>query len=111
MTRGNRSYGRDRCTLHKKHVPEFRKWLLELGGWLVMEPTAHPYEVLRIQKHSRSGSEPDVFFYRNDKNDHITVQKEGVPLVKKWLREVKKAKKERKPIDLRKVMIDDNVAP
>lgn len=107
MSRGMRSVGRDRATLHKNHLPNFKRWVEELDGWIIMPPTAHAYEVFRIRKYSRSGDEPDIFFYRNDKNDHITVQQEGVPLVRKWLREVKKAKKERKPVNL-KLMVDND---
>ena len=87
--RGSKSHARNRYTLHKNHLPEFKAWVESLDEYIVIEPTAHPYEVYRIQKYSRSGTEPDIFFYRRDRTDHITVQADGVHLVKRWLKERK----------------------
>lgn len=90
MSRGSRSYLRDRCTLHKKHLPEFKAWLAAEPKFHIVELTKHPYEVLHVVVVDRSGDGPHVFIYRNDHNDHLTVQAELVPYVKRWLRERKK---------------------
>lgn len=87
--RGHKSYGRNRCTLHKKHLNAFREWLSGRDGWEIQPPTGNPYEVLYAVKNSRSGTEAWSFIYRNDHNDHLTVQADLVPLMKQWLKERK----------------------
>lgn len=90
--RGMRSQLRNRNTLHTTHVEAFKKWLAELPGYEILPPTKHAYEVLRFRRISKSGSEPDIFIYRNDHNDHLTVMAEAVPLVALFLTERKSRK-------------------
>lgn len=87
MSRGEKSHSRDRCTLHKKHLVEFKTWLTAELGWAILPETAHPYEVLHVMKIDRSGDGPHSFIYRNDRNDHLTVQADLVPLMRRWLKE------------------------
>lgn len=68
-----------------------------------MEPTKHTYEVLRVRFYNRSGDEPDQFFYRRDHHEHITVPPDMVKYVRKFLRERKAIKAQRRTLDLAKV--------
>lgn len=88
--RGLKSYGRDRCTLHKKHLEDFKEWLDGQDGWQIQPPTGNKYEVLYAIKNSRSGPETRSFIYRNDHNEHLTVQDDLVPYMKRWFKERKK---------------------
>ena len=91
-TRGERSHGRDRCTLHKKHLAEFKAWIAAEHKFHIENLTKHPYEVLHLVVVDRSGDGPHVFVYRNDHNDHLTVQAELVPFMRRWLKERKDKK-------------------
>lgn len=93
MSRGMKSSQRDRCTLHKKHLPHFKAWLAAEPAWLIMQPTPHSYEVLHVMKVSRGGVGEHSFIYHNDHNDHLTVQSDLVPYMKRWLAQHKQEKK------------------
>lgn len=95
MTKWASSGGR-RSLLHKDKLIFFKHWvLLPAQGYIERSPTGHAYEVLRIAKHTLSGDNPDVFFYLKDPpTQHVTLDRIGELLVKKWLRS-KKAPKDR----------------
>lgn len=78
-----------RSLLHKNKLEDFKKWVLDGRGYYQMPPTAHAYEVFRVRKYNRSGDEPDIFFYKKDRTDHITLCEDGEKLVKAWLRDRK----------------------
>lgn len=99
--------GRDRATLHRAHLKDFREYLEHEGGYIFPEPTAHEYEVLRVRKYNRSGDEPDMFFYRRAHTDHITVPSEMVRVVKKFLRHRKHIKRQRQTVNLEMVVDND----
>lgn len=89
-TRGMKSSQRDRCTLHKKHLDAFKAWFIGTAlNWEICPKTPHTYEVFHVMQVFRSGDGEHQFIYRNDKNDHLTVQYLLVPYVKRWLRERK----------------------
>lgn len=98
--RKTKSYGRDRATLHRNHLADFKQWVEDLGGWKIMEPSGHEYEVFRIRRYDPRGDAPDIFFYRRNHTDHITVQKEAVPLVRAFLNDRKRLKAQRRTVDL-----------
>lgn len=88
-----KSSGRDRCTLHKKHLNDFKAWFIAQPGWAVLPATPHTYEVFHVMKVFRSGDGEHQFIYRNDHNDHLTVQYLLVPYVKRWLKQRKHGEK------------------
>jgi len=94
-TRGMKSSQRDRCTLHKKHLVEFKTWFIGEPGWQILPETGHTYEVFHVIQVSRSGDGPHSFIYRNDHNDHLTVQADLVPMMHKWLRWRKRQSKKK----------------
>lgn len=71
----------------------FKHWvLLPAQGYIERPPTGHAYEVLRIAKYTPNGDNPDVFFYLKDPpTQHVTLDRMGEALVRKWLR-IKKPK-------------------
>lgn len=93
MSRGTKSYGRDRCTLHPKHLQGFKEFLRLSGKWQLMAPTGHAYEVLHVSKLEYKGHDvicgESAFIYRNDRNEHLTVQAPLVPFMKQFLKERK----------------------
>lgn len=91
--RKRKSYERDRCTLHKKHLPEFKAFIVAEPKWHVVESTGHPYEVLHAVTVLGSCKGEHYFIYRNDHNDHLTVQSDLVPYVRKFLDQRKQEKK------------------
>lgn len=79
-----------RSLLHKDKLIFFEHWaLLPRNGYIKLEKTNHPYEVLRLRKYSPNGDNPDIFFYKRLGTDHITLSSYGEALVKKWLKESK----------------------
>lgn len=88
-TRGSKSHGRDRCTLHQTHLRSFTLWLEAYTNWHVLPHSGHAYEVLHVQEFDRSGDGEHQFLYRRDRTEHLTVQYRLVPLVKKFLAERK----------------------
>lgn len=82
---------RARNLLHKDQLMFFKHWvLLPAQGYIEMSPTGHPYEVLRIRKKCRQGDLPDIFFYlKLPPTQHVTCDKLGTMLVRKWLRSKK----------------------
>lgn len=93
LRRGHQSYGRNRNTLHKSHLEEFKTWLDGRDGWKVQSPTGHEYEVLYAIKSCPQGPLCQSFIYHNNHNDHLTVQADLVPMMHKWLQERKDARR------------------
>lgn len=93
MSRGSKSYQRDRCTLHKKHVDDFVAFLEFSGDWTKRPLTGHSYEVVHVQRRILNGSviryANHCFVYRNDHNDHLTVQADLVPYLRQFMQERK----------------------
>lgn len=73
--------------LHRDKLKDFKAWILDGKGYMLIPQTAHAYEVLRIRKYCRSGDEPDIVFYqRMLPTQHVTLCPEGRKLVQRWIR-------------------------
>ena len=93
MSRGMQSYQRDRATLHVSHLEEFKAYIAGVMKFHILPKTAHPYEVFHVQEVDRCGDGQHSFIYRREgRHEHLTVQADLVPYVKKFLRARKKTK-------------------
>lgn len=73
----------DRCTLHLKSLKAFVAWA-ETKGYR-KEPTKGTFEILRL-RHADGGI-PILFFTKIRSKEHVTCQRDGLKLVRRWLRE------------------------
>lgn len=74
-----------RSLLHISKLDAFKEFVLD-EDYIIMSPTAHPYEVLRIRKYDQSGDSPDLTFYKKEPpTQHVTIPYEAEPLVRAFL--------------------------
>lgn len=73
----------NRCILHKTHLEDFKRWLID-NGWSLAE-TKGDYEVLRARKDGRQ--HPLIIFEKIDAKQHYSVMDRDVWVVKTFLSE------------------------
>ena len=76
----------ERCLLHKSKLQELKQWL-ESQGYTILE-TKDYYEVLRAKKDKNL----IIIYKKSDVKEHLTVQQKDDKLIRRFIRESKKAR-------------------
>jgi hypothetical protein len=87
--RGLRSYGRKRDLLHVNKLDAFKAWCERKGLIILESPEKAIYEALRLDNPADTPGVPHIIFYLRNGAQHVTVPKEGVELVREFIREAR----------------------
>ena len=71
----------NRCILHKTHLEDFKKWLID-NDWILVD-TKGDYEVLRAKKDGRQ--HPLIIYEKIDAKQHYSVMDRDIPIIKAFL--------------------------
>lgn len=79
----------NRCTLHIRHLEEFKEWLRK-DGWEIHNISNSIYEVLRATKPGKT--HPLIVYQKSNAKEHLSIADRDVAIVGAFYRDRKKPK-------------------